>query len=151
MTVGAPSAEGIVSTIVTDTVASVCSFTPSTMTGEGRIEGDKLIIPAPDYTCDDGSEPHLLNGDLTPINEMLRNLTYHYHPETDTLSVGDTDVWHRSEAASPRPEPTSEPTSEPTAEASPTASHSPLPSPAPTTSTSVSTTHGIAIEATREI
>ena len=25
-----------------------------------------LVIPTPDYRCDDGSEPHLVNGDTDP-------------------------------------------------------------------------------------
>jgi hypothetical protein len=100
MTVAPASAARAVSIVVTDTVASVCSATPSTMTGKGRIEGDQLVLPTPDYRCDDGSQPHLVNGDPTPINQALRNLTYHYDSASDTLSVGPSEVWRRQ---GPRP------------------------------------------------
>ena len=41
-----------------DDSASVCSDTPSTMVGTGRLEGtSQLVIPSPVLTCDDGSQP----------------------------------------------------------------------------------------------
>src|SRR3990170_6840853 len=62
MTVGV-SADGAVEIVVLDDVATVCSGTPSTMTGTGRIEGGTaLVIPAPVYTCDDWSEAATLSG-----------------------------------------------------------------------------------------
>ena len=101
--------DGGVSIVVYDDIASVCSLTSSTMTGEGRIAASELLIIAtPDYTCDDGSEPHLTNGDLTPMNEVLRNLVYVYDPESDTLSVGDA-LWHREGAPQPTPGPSTQP------------------------------------------
>ena len=57
------SAEGALEITVLDDVAPVCPGTPSTMTGTGRIEGGtQLVIPAPVYTCDDGSEAETLSG-----------------------------------------------------------------------------------------
>src|SRR3990172_8617023 len=51
------SADGAVEITVTDDVATVCSGTPSTMTGTGRIEaGTQLVIPASAYTCNDRRE-----------------------------------------------------------------------------------------------
>ena len=38
------SADGAVEIVVTDDVASVCSGTPSTMTGTGRIEGSTRLV-----------------------------------------------------------------------------------------------------------
>jgi hypothetical protein len=103
MTVSLGSGDGV-AIVVLDTIASVCDSTSSTMTGAGVIEGDSLVIPAPDYRCDDGSEAHLLNGDPTPLNEILRNLTYVRDPARDVLKVGKV-IWERlvTEAPSPTP------------------------------------------------
>lgn len=91
--------------VVRDDVATVCSGTPSTMTGTGRIEGGTaLVIPAPVYTCDDGSEPETLSG--PPLEEQLRDWTLVLDPQTDTLSDGVGGVWFRQGAEVPSPEPT---------------------------------------------
>jgi len=98
-------ADGAVEITVLDDVATVCSGTPSTMTGTGRIEGGAaLVIPAPVYTCDDGSEPETLSG--PPLQEVLRDWTLFLDPETDTLSDGVGGVWLREGAEEPSPEPT---------------------------------------------
>ncbi len=107
--------------LVVDTIASVCDLAPSTMTGAGHVEdGIRLVIPTPDYTCDDASEPHLLNGDPTPLNEVLKNLTYTLDPASGNLVFGATEVWERQPdpASSPTPAPTTSPdaSSEPSAE-----------------------------------
>ena len=100
-----PSADGAVEIEVDDTIATVCSGTPSTMTGTGRIEGStSLVIPAPDYTCDDGSEPMALSG--PPLEEQLRNLTFVLDAETETLTDGGGGVWVREGAEEPSPRPT---------------------------------------------
>jgi hypothetical protein len=132
------SAADTVTIVVTDPIASVCDSTPSTMTGNGSVEGNHLVIPAPDYRCDDGSEPQLTSGEITPVNEFLRNLTYVRDPERNILTVAGTDVWHRPGSAMLTPEPTSEPA----AETSPT----PRPSPRPGQTTFTSTIHGIWID-----
>ena len=98
------SADGAVEIVVLDEVATVCSGTPSTMTGTGRIEGGTaLVIPSPVYTCDDGSEA------ATPsdpsLQEVLRDWTLFLDPETDTLSDGVGGVWLREGAADPTPAP----------------------------------------------
>src|SRR3990172_5223433 len=73
------SADGAVEITVTDDVATECSGTPSTMTGTGRIEGGtQLVIPAPVYTCDDGSEPETLSG--PPLEAQLPDWTLFLHP-----------------------------------------------------------------------
>ncbi|MGZ8571912.1 MAG: hypothetical protein ACXWW5_06775 [Actinomycetota bacterium] len=96
MTVRA-SADSAVEIVVHDDVATVCSGTPSTMTGTGRIEaGTQLVIPAPAYTCDDGSEPETLSG--PPLQEQLRDWTLVLDPETDTLSDGVGGLWLREGA-----------------------------------------------------
>ncbi len=88
--------------VVTDTIATVCSLTPSTMTGAGTIDGKVLVIPTPDYRCDDGSEPQAISG--PPLDEQLRNLTYVRDPERDVLTVGE-GVWLREGAEAPSPSP----------------------------------------------
>ena len=102
------SADGAVEIVVLDDVASVCSGTPSTMTGTGRIEaGTRLVIPAPVYTCDDGSEPQTVSG--PPLQEVLRNLTYVHDVQADVLTDNFGGVWLREVAATPSPEPTTPP------------------------------------------
>ncbi|HKZ76539.1 MAG TPA: hypothetical protein VJ259_07725, partial [Actinomycetota bacterium] len=97
-------ADGAVEIVVTDDVATVCSLTPSTMTGTGRIEaGTALVIPAPVYTCDDGSEPETLSG--PPLEEQLRDWTLFLDPDTDTLSDGVGGVWLREGAEEDPEEP----------------------------------------------
>lgn len=103
------SADGAVDIVVHDTIASVCSGTPSTMTGTGRIEsGTQLVIPAPLYTCDDASQPEALSGG-PPLEERLRNWTLALHPQAGTLTDNFGGVWHREGAAVPSPEPSSVP------------------------------------------
>jgi hypothetical protein len=90
--------------VVTDDVATVCSGMPSTMTGTGWIEGGtQLVIPAPVYTCDNGSEPQVLSG--PPLQEQLRDWTLVLDPENDTLSDGVGGVWVREGAEVPSPDP----------------------------------------------
>ncbi len=99
------STDGAVEIAVLDDVATVCSGTPSTMTGTGRIEaGTRLVIPFPVYTCDDGSEPQTVSG--PPLEEQLRNLTYVHDVQADVLTVGAGSVWLREVAELPSPEPT---------------------------------------------
>jgi len=104
MTVGV-FPDSAVEIVLTDDVATVCSGTPSTMTGTGRIEGgNALVIPAPVYACDDGSEPEVLSG--PPLEEQLRDWTLVLDPETDTLSDGVGGLWVREGAEVPSPDPT---------------------------------------------
>lgn len=111
MTVRAPR-DIAVEIVVTDTIATVCGLTPSTMTGTGRIEGGTvLVIPSPVYTCDDGSKAETVSG--PPLEEALRGWTLVLDPETDTLSDGVRGVWSREGAAPPSVVPTSQPTSQP--------------------------------------
>src|SRR3990170_1976698 len=95
-------ADGAVEIVVTDDVATVCSLTPSTMTGTGRIEaGTALVIPAPVYTCDDGSEPETLSG--PPLEEQLRDLTFVLDAGTETLTDNFGGVWLREGGEVPEP------------------------------------------------
>ena len=103
MTVRAPQA-GAVEIVVTDDIASVCSRTPSTMKGTGRLEGDaKLVIPLPIYTCDDGGKPQTLGG--PPLQQQLRNLTYVYDARAETLTDNFGGIWLREGAAALGPAP----------------------------------------------
>jgi hypothetical protein len=91
------SAGGAVEIAVLDDIATECSGTPSTMTGTGRIEsGTRLIIPAPVYTCDDGSEPQAPSG--LPLQEQLRDWTLFLDTQNDILSDGFGGVWLREGA-----------------------------------------------------
>jgi hypothetical protein len=91
------SHDGAVEITVLDTIATVCSGTPSTMTGTGRIEGGtQLVIPAPVYTCDDRSEPQAVSG--PPLQEQLRNLTFVLDAGTETLTDNFGGVWLREGA-----------------------------------------------------
>ncbi len=102
--------DGAVEIVVTDDIASVCSRTPSTMTGTGRLEGDaQLVIPSPMYTCDDGSEVVALSG--PPLQEQLRNLTFARDAQAGKLTDNFGGVWLREVAAAPSPEPTTSPSS----------------------------------------
>ena len=103
MTVEAPG-EDAVEIAAHDDSASVCSDTPSTMVGTGRLEGShRLVIPSPVLTCDDGSQPEALSG--PPLQDQLRDWTLALDQRTDTLSDGFGSVWVRegTEEASPEP------------------------------------------------
>ena len=128
-----------VTILVLDDIASVCGGTRSTMTGTGTVDGDRLVIPTPDYRCDDGTEPQLLNGEATPLNGYLRGLTYVWDPARDVLTIGGTGVWVRAGAVLPTAEPTVESTSP---ESAAPATHSPPP---PLTEAFDSPLHGISI------
>jgi hypothetical protein len=96
MTVGV-STDGAVEIVVHDDVATVCSGTPSTMTGTGRIGANsQLVIPEPVYTCDDGSEAESLSG--PPLAEQLRDWTLVLDPGTDTLTDNLGGLWLREGA-----------------------------------------------------
>jgi roadblock/LC7 domain-containing protein len=106
-------------------LALVCSGAPSTLTGTGHLFRSKyLVIPAPvitwDYAlaqqgCDDGSVGG--HPGPSPPEELLRDLTFEYDPESDiltnyspievrrnrghdrgTIYYGLTLVWGRAEA-----------------------------------------------------
>ena len=104
MTVGV-STDGAVEIVVHDDVSTVCSGTPSTMTGTGRIvASSRLVIPKPLYTCDDGSEAESLSG--PPLAEQLRDWTLVLDPGTDTLMDNHGGLWLREGADLPSPDPT---------------------------------------------
>ena len=81
--------------VVSDESASVCSHTPSTMTGTGRLDGpSRLVIPTPTLTCDDGSEPDTQG---PPLEDQLRNMTFVYSSSTDALTDNLGLRWTRTE------------------------------------------------------
>ena len=97
------SADDAVEVVVLDTIATVCSGAPSTMTGTGRIEaGTRVVIPEPVYTCDDGSQPETLSG--PPLEEQLRNLTFVLGTQADTVTDSLGSVWRREGAEASSPE-----------------------------------------------
>lgn len=87
--------------VVTDTIASVCDLTPSTMTGTGTVNGNSLVIPTPDYRCDDGSEPRAVSG--PPLEEQLRNLMFVRDPQREQLTDNFGGLWLRPAAAASTP------------------------------------------------
>lgn len=110
------SGEDAYETTVQNHLALVCSGAPSTLTGTGQLFGSKLVIPSPEITCDDGSEPKV-EDDLPPPEELLRDLTFEHDSESDiltnysplegrrnrgndrgTIYYGLTLVWGRAEA-----------------------------------------------------
>jgi hypothetical protein len=94
------SADGAVEVVVTDDFAARCSGGASTMTGSGRIEdGTTLVIPAPSYTCDAGSQAE--NANTPPLDETLRDWTLVLDPGTDTLSDSLGGVWVRGSTQVP--------------------------------------------------
>ncbi len=100
---------GIVDITVHDTIASVCSLTPSTMTGSGAIEdGARIVIPEPVYTCDNGSRAVALSDG--PLEDLLRNLTMTHDPRTGALTDNVGGVWHREGAVVPSPDSSTAPT-----------------------------------------
>jgi len=91
--------------LVHDDYASVCSGSPSTMTGTGHLQGDtELVFPAPMLTCDDGSQPESLSG--PPLEEQLQNLTFSYDVESDTVTDNFGSIWTREGSEGPGPDPT---------------------------------------------
>lgn len=76
--------------------APVCSA-GSTMTGTGRLQSvNELVFPAPELTCDDGSQPATLNG--PPLSEELQNLTFVRDLATDIVTDNLGSVWTRQVA-----------------------------------------------------
>ncbi|HET7237023.1 MAG TPA: hypothetical protein VFK59_11410, partial [Actinomycetota bacterium] len=88
--------DGAVEVTVLDDFAQECR-SPATMTGTGRVEGDtRLVVPAPAYTCDLGSEPETPSG--PPLAKQLRDWTLVLDPQNDTLSDDVFGVWVRAGA-----------------------------------------------------
>jgi hypothetical protein len=93
MTVHA-SREAGVEILVHDDIATVCSGTPSTMTGTGAFDPNgALVIPSPAYTCNDGSDPEALSG--PPLEERLANLTFVLNADSESLTDDLGGVWLR--------------------------------------------------------
>jgi dipeptidyl aminopeptidase/acylaminoacyl peptidase len=81
----------------------VCSGSPATMSGTGIYTTPNLVIASPVLTCDDGSEPKGV-GDLPPLEDELRHLTFEHDPESDILTDSSSGgsglavVWGRADA-----------------------------------------------------
>ncbi len=142
MTVRA-SRDGAVEIVVTDDVASVCSGAPVDDDRDRAARGrHKLVIPAPVFACDDGSEPVALSG--PPLQEQLRNLTFVHDAQAANLTDNLGSVWLRVTAP---PSPTSAaPSTSPSSGAEPTPSTSPRPFPSPGFSRFDSPLHGVSID-----
>jgi hypothetical protein len=94
MIVGA-SGGGAIQIELHDDVAPACAGARSTMTGTGEIRGaTELVIPSPDLTCDDGTEP---DGLYSPTEEELHDFTFVYQPAVDSLLDPSGDLWLRLE------------------------------------------------------
>jgi hypothetical protein len=80
---------------ILDDSASVCDYQPSTMTGIAEARGVRAIVVAqPDYACDDGRRPDELE---PPLEQQLRNLTFTYDADKDTLQDSLGLNWTRME------------------------------------------------------
>ncbi len=93
--------------IVAHNFATPCLPVPTTMVGTGRLQGEnELVIPAPVFTCDDGSQPdpEFLELSLTEFAEQFQNLTFTRDTATDILTGGG--VWIREGAEERGPEST---------------------------------------------
>jgi hypothetical protein len=89
---------------VHDDFAARCSGLASTMTGSGRIkDGTAIVIPAPVYTCDAGSQAE--NPNTPPLDESLRDWTLVLDLESDTFSDSVGGVWVREGTKAPSPKP----------------------------------------------
>ena len=96
--------DDVVEIEVHDDFAARCSGLASTMTGNGRIEDrTALVIPAPVYACDAGSQAE--NANTPPLDETLRDWTLVLDPESDTLSDRVGGVWVREGTEAPSPAP----------------------------------------------
>jgi hypothetical protein len=93
------SADGVVELVANDDFATVCSGAPSTIVGTGRLDTNTVVFPSPVLTCDDGSQPQTTGG--TPLEEQLRDLTFTYDPQSDTLTDTLGSVWTRRFAEGP--------------------------------------------------
>jgi hypothetical protein len=83
---------------VRDDYASVCDGASSTMTGVAEpVDLDTIVIAQPDYTCDDGSDPHALSG--PPLDEQLGNLSFTYDSLRDALFDSAGLEWVRRDVA----------------------------------------------------
>ena len=88
--------EGAFDIVASDDYAGVCSGTPSTMTGTGRLnDAGELVVPSPSFTCDDGSEAKTEDG--LPVEQVLRDLTFVYHVDAGAIEDNFGVVWHSGE------------------------------------------------------
>ena len=85
---------------ILDDSAGVCAGATSTMTGTATLRDQSLVIAAPVFTCDDGSEPETTDG--ASLDELLRDYTLTYSEATDTLTDNFSVQWRRPGAV---PEP----------------------------------------------
>ena len=78
--------------------ASECDGAMSTMTGVGGALGTSaIVIPHPDYVCDDGTEAEAPSG--PPLEEQLRYFSFSYDSLRDALYDPAGREWTRVEAA----------------------------------------------------
>jgi hypothetical protein len=87
--------------VIAHNLATPCVPAPTTMIGTGRLRAEnELVIPAPVFTCDDGSQPdpEFLEMGLTEFSEQFQNLTFTRDTETDILTDNFGGVWVREGA-----------------------------------------------------
>jgi hypothetical protein len=93
--------------VIAHNFATPCVPAPTTMIGTGRLQAEnELVIPAPVFTCDDGSQPdpEFLPVSLTEYSVQFRNLTFTRDPVTDILTDNFGGVWIREGAEERDPE-----------------------------------------------
>jgi hypothetical protein len=97
MQIGARS-DGDYDVTIHDDAAAVCATVASTMSGVAQeTEPGTIVIARPDFTCDDGTKPHSLNG--LPFKDLIRNYTLIYDAQRDELNEPDALNWTRAPAA----------------------------------------------------
>jgi hypothetical protein len=83
---------------IRDDYASECDGATSTMTGVGGALGaSAIVIPHPDYVCDDGTEAEALSG--PPLEEQLRYFSFRYDSLRDALYDPAGLEWNRTDVA----------------------------------------------------
>jgi hypothetical protein len=88
------SRNGAIEIEVRDYASRVCSGTPSTMTGTGRIEDGTSLVVTGAFTCDDGSPP---------LQETIDDWTFVAGPRPDTLSDAFGSEWEKDTHAGAAP------------------------------------------------
>ena len=90
--------------VIHDDSALVCGGVSSTLIGIGESrQQDSIVIPQPEYACDDGATPIDPSG---PLDENLKDLTFFYDFRVDELNDSLGLNWRRAlpaRSASRRP------------------------------------------------
>ncbi len=85
---------------IEDDFALVCLGAPLQVLGTGNLQtDDTLVFSSPTVSCKDGRQPEASSG--PPLEDLYQNLTFTYHPQTDTLTDNFGLLWTRGIANTP--------------------------------------------------